>query len=189
MAPSRTPLPGVVRLGARDLAGMSGRSADGPESVGARARESCARVCAYRVKHLSYGPSRRWARRPRPEDRTLVRRPYRWRGARRPKAEGRKPKAAGSTGPLIKMRCRRRITAAPCRAAANTAPPLTIGAPNRIPLAYADRYGYYTQNATITLRVWRVKARCSGSYRSNDRRILRFGSRTSARAESYVGAH
>ena len=108
--------------------------------------------------------------------------------ARRPKAEGRKPKAAESTGPLIKMRCRRRITAAPCRAAANTAPPLTIGAPNRIPLAYADRYGYYTQNATITLRVWRVKARCSGSYRSNDRRILRFGSRTSARARSICWA-
>ena len=188
MAPSRTPLRGVDRLGARDLAGLSGRSADEPEYRGARARESCAGVCAYCVKHLSYGPSRRWARRPRPEDRTLVRRPSVERG-RRPKAEGRKPKAAGSTGPLIKVRCRKCITAAPCRAAANTAPPLTIGAPNRIPLAYADRYGYYTQNATITLRVWRVKARCSGSYRSNDRRISRCGSRTSARAESYVGAH
>ena len=65
-------------------------------------------------------------------------------GAEGRKAEGRKPKAAGSTGPLIKVRCRKCITAAPCRAAANTAPPLTIGAPNRIPLAYADRYGYYT---------------------------------------------
>ena len=80
------------------MAGMSGRSADGPESVGARARESCSRVCAYCVKHLSYGPE------PALGTPASAGRPYACasaiggEGAEGRRAEGRKPKAAGLPG-------------------------------------------------------------------------------------------
>ena len=108
-------------------------------------------------------------------------------GEERPKAEDRRLKAA-ERGRSRRLRLHRRAVppTAPCWAVANTVPRLATETPNEIPPVAQQPLRLL--HTTITLGDWRVKARCSGSYRSATG-TCKVGSRTSARTESYVGAH